>query len=484
MRIFTTRQKKRENKGVSLGGAVAIAVFWLAVWQIAAVAVDNSLLLPGPGMTISALGRLAAQKFFYADIASTLARCLAAMLSSFAAGILAAWAAYKNRVVKRLLTLPVGFFKAVPVMAIIIYVILLAHADWVAVIVCFLMCFPVVYVNCLEGLGAVSVELLEVARIYELSVWQQIKLVYVPGSMANIKAAVKLIAGLSWKAVVAAEVLSIPRHSLGYEMMNAKYYLETPNLFAYTITIVILSLLTEKLINILLKHWSVSAYEGSRLFAIEAADKISAVGDTANYGCKEVKPPRIELHGLSKSFEGVSSFQGLNATFEAGKVTGISGDSGIGKTTLVRIVAGLEQATDGNVTMSEPAKISYLFQEERLIPWLNVFDNMALGLLREKSPVNTDRIIKMAEDLEIADSLWKLPAELSGGMKHRAAIGRTFIAESQLMILDEPFRGLDDGLKRRILDRLWQRNTAGKTVLLITHSSQDAENLQEMSFNI
>ena len=168
-------------------------------------------------------------------------------------------------------------------MAIIIYVILVASADWVAVIVCFLMCFPVVYTNVLAGLDGMSRELLELARIYRLTAFQKIRYIYRPGITPQVNSAVMLIAGLSWKAVVAAEVLSIPKYSLGYEMINAKYYLETPTLFAYIFVIVVLSIAIERLIGLLLKNRKAESYEGSRLFkgGVSAGSQVSSASHTS-----------------------------------------------------------------------------------------------------------------------------------------------------------------------------------------------------------
>ena len=114
---------------------IITCLFWLAVWQAAAQLVSSELMLPGPVDALLALGGLAQTGKFYMDIGWTAARCIMAMALSFAAGIPAAAVSYSSRAARSLLTLPVGFFKAVPVMAIIIYVILLAQSEWVAVIV-------------------------------------------------------------------------------------------------------------------------------------------------------------------------------------------------------------------------------------------------------------------------------------------------------------------------------------------------------------
>lgn len=456
---------------------IITCLFWLAIWQAAAWLTASELLLPGPADALLALGGLIRTKKFYMDIGWTAARCIIAMALSFAAGIPAAALSYKSDTARSILSLPVGFFKAVPVMAIIIYVILLAQSDWVAVIVCFFMCFPIVYTNILEGLDAMPSEYLEVGSVYGLTGLERTKYIYAPGLLPQMKAAISLTAGLSWKAVVAAEVLSIPKYSLGYEMINAKYYLETANLFAYIFVIVVMSMAFEKVINSGLRHIEWKGYEGSRLARRR--------GYSAGVNTRESCMP-VAVEHLGKTFETKSVLDDVSLFFEAGKVTAVMGPSGQGKTTLARIIAGLEKADSGKILIggleageeSRVSRTAFLFQEDRLLPWLNIYDNIAIG------GGASEGIKELADQLEIRMEIWKLPAELSGGQRHRAALARTFGADAPLMILDEPFRGLDDALKDRIIDRLWERVTTGKTVILITHSAEDAERLADKSLEL
>ena len=458
---------------------IITCLFWLAVWQAAAWLTASELLLPGPADALVALGGLIRTKKFYMDIGWTAARCIIAMVLSFAAGIPAAAVSYRSRAARSLLSLPVGFFKAVPVMAIIIYVILLAQSEWVAVIVCFFMCFPIVYTNILEGLDAMPLEYLEVGSVYGLSGLETAKYIFGPGLLPQIKASISLTAGLSWKAVVAAEVLSIPKYSLGYEMINAKYYLETDDLFAYIFVIVVLSMAFEKLINMGLRRIEWKGYKGSRLKGFRDSMRKASMISPATPHSSDV--PQIEICHLTKTFEDKSVLDDVSLTFEAGKVTAVMGPSGQGKTTLARIIAGLEKADSGKILVgpseagdgSRTCRTAFLFQEDRLMPWLNIYDNIAIG------GGDSNRIKELARQLEIETELWKLPDELSGGQRHRAALARTFADDTPLMILDEPFRGLDAALKERIIDRLWESETAGKTVLLITHSAEDADRLAD-----
>lgn len=459
---YTTRDKQLNSRVNKLVRLAAVSAFWLAVWQVLAMIVGNSLLLPGIFETAGALGILLGQISFYMDVAWTIFRCVLAIILSFALGLCFAWLSYRRGVVRKLMTLPVSFFKAVPVMAIVIYVILVVKADWVAVVACFLMCFPIVYTNILEGLDSVSKGLLEVAKVYELGKADAVRLVYIPSIMPYFNAAMKVVAGLSWKAVVAAEVLSVPEFSLGQGMISAKYYLETPTLFAYIIVIVVLSLMLEKGITFVTSKLTGMDYEGSKVNSLKGTTDEPLIANG------------IVIKGIYKAFGEKDVLVNYSRTFEAGSKTAVVGKSGSGKTTLARLIAGLEVADSGKVEFSADVKLSYLFQEDRLFPWLNVYDNMALGM---RGSLEGEEVRAMARNLEIEDVLWKMPDELSGGMKHRVALGRTFLANCNLMILDEPFRGLDQELKRRIVDRLWDKVTENKTVLVISHNQEDIDML-------
>lgn len=458
--------KKRKDYGknyiIKKGGLIFSCLFWLFVWYALVVVVDSPLLLPSPIETLRAFLRLASSQGFYADILWTLLRVVVSVILSFAAGVALAGLAHRFSLVKEIFRIPVSFFKAVPVMAVIIYLVLLLKADAVAVAVAFVVCFPIVYSNALEGLKAVDVKYLELGKILDFNLYERIRFIYVYSLFPQLKAALELIGAMAWKAVVAAEVLSVPAYSMGYRMLNAKYYLDTPGLFVYIISIVLLGLIFEKAGACILAGWENKPYSGFKV-------KRKVVTRV-----KEVQAPTVELKNVSKSFEGERVLDHVTLELEGGKATALTGASGIGKTTIARLIAGLERPDEGNVENSNDATAAFLFQEDRLLPWFSVRDNMALALRRE-GEASKEKLENMAKALEIYDRLDDLPESLSGGMKHRVALGRTLLWESKLIILDEPFRGVDKELRERIVDRLWDGETEGKTVLIISHRREDID---------
>lgn len=185
----------------------------------------------------------------------------------------------------------------------------------------------------------------------------------------------------------------------------------------------------------------------------------------------------IELINVQKSYEvngqRLSVLQGMNLLLPENTITVILGRSGCGKTTMLRLVGGLEEPDEGNIIFHSEHKTAFVFQESRLMPWLNVWDNVRFGL---KKKADDKTFIQNIIDMVGLRGFEKAyPTQLSGGMKQRVAIARAFAYEPSFIMMDEPFAALDYFTRtqmQRELKRLQEEK--GASILFVTHSIDEA----------
>lgn len=195
-------------------------------------------------------------------------------------------------------------------------------------------------------------------------------------------------------------------------------------------------------------------------------------------------PPEVLCADLSKTFAGgTRAVQPIDLTFQAGQTTALVGPSGCGKSTLLRMVAGLESPSAGTVRIAgapplatrRRAGLSMAFQDPALLPWRSVRGNINLALKlarRRAEPSEIDQLIALVGLDGFADTR---PAELSGGMRQRAAIARALVTHPGLLLLDEPFGAVDELTRQQLsqdLPRIWEAR--GTTTILVTHSVSEA----------
>ena len=185
----------------------------------------------------------------------------------------------------------------------------------------------------------------------------------------------------------------------------------------------------------------------------------------------------VQLIDICKSYGDNQVLDRVSLTFPAGEVTCIMGASGIGKTTLVGIIAGLVQADSGEVRGISGKKVSLVFQEDRLLEWETALSNVLF--VTKHARKHQERARDLLTRAGLGDSLNKRASELSGGMKRRVCLCRALIAEYDILLLDEPFKGLDNKLKPVIMDLVLDefKSAEGKTLICITHDPSEAEYL-------
>lgn len=227
-------------------------VFWLAVWQIASMALNQQILLVSPVRVVIRLTELAGTGEFWGAVAYSMARITLGFLLGTVTGTVLAALSARFRVVEDLLSPLMLAVKSIPVASFIILALICFSSRNLAVLISFLMVLPLLYSNVLGGIRAADRQMIEMARVFDISPGRRIRYIYMPQVFPYFRSACAAALGLSWKSGIAAEVIGIPTGSIGAALQQAKVYLDTPDLFAWTLVIVAASLVFERLFGLLL----------------------------------------------------------------------------------------------------------------------------------------------------------------------------------------------------------------------------------------
>jgi sulfonate transport system ATP-binding protein len=188
----------------------------------------------------------------------------------------------------------------------------------------------------------------------------------------------------------------------------------------------------------------------------------------------------LECRKVSKTYRlddsAVAALRDFDLALPDGSFTVLVGPSGCGKTTALRLLAGLEAPSAGEIRRGQAARIGYVFQEPRLMPWLSVARNVGFALERRAPKTEiADRVAEILDVMGLGDFAQARPDQLSGGMASRAGLARALVTRPQLLLLDEPFAALDAMTRRRLqseLVTLWQRFKP--TIVFVTHDIEEA----------
>lgn len=183
----------------------------------------------------------------------------------------------------------------------------------------------------------------------------------------------------------------------------------------------------------------------------------------------------MKLINLSKKFGRKKLFENLSFDLPENGIVAISGESGCGKTTLLRMIAGLDKKYSGKIEYGSVKKISYVFQEPRLLPNSTALENVALPLGNTAEAKNTAKV--WLEKVGLENDLDTYPDELSGGMKMRVAIARALAYDGDLLILDEAFNGIDAERAKKVMDLVLDY-AKEKPCIVVTHNQEHLDHLQ------
>lgn len=247
MTAFTMRDKVKK-----IITAIAIAAFWLAVWELIYLSVKQEILIVSPARVFARLSELIATKNFWLSAAATLLRIMTGYLAAVISGVLTAFLTFFVPVFNRLLSPLMSVIKAAPVASFIILALVWLGKNTVPVFISSIIVLPVIWANVSEGLRNTDRKLIDMSAVFGVSKAKKLYSIYIPSAFSYFLAGCTSALGLAWKAGVAAEVLSTPKMSIGTQLSDAKIYLETADLFSWTLVIIVFSLILERLIKALL----------------------------------------------------------------------------------------------------------------------------------------------------------------------------------------------------------------------------------------
>ncbi|HJI72361.1 MAG TPA: ATP-binding cassette domain-containing protein [Coriobacteriaceae bacterium] len=450
MRAFA-RQMTERVKAVAAAGAVA--AFWLAAWMLVAALVAQPLILPGPGAVVVALLHLVCDGGTWAILAGSGAWILGGLALAAVCGGVLAGVSSRSRAFARLVAPALSFVKATPVACVVVLLLIWLGSARVSIAAVFLMALPGVYFSLAEGLAQVNGSLEQMFRLHGVRGWRLFCAHTWREALPFVLSCARAVIGMGWKAGVAAELIGMAVGTVGERIYQAKLLIETADLLAWTVLVVAASWACERVLVWLLQASGPVAWRAAvRTHGHGLRGHAGAAGDGA--------AAEISL-AVGDRAPWAPTLDGLVLNVPAGGRACVMGASGAGKTTLLALAAG------------ECAPCSMVFQDARLVEDASALDNV---LVCADARVDASSAAALLRLLVPGIDVHACVAELSGGQRRRVEIARALLCPGGVVILDEPFTGLDasarDVAAEVVLDLL-----DGRMLLLATHDATDVHAL-------
>lgn len=431
-------------------------------WQLLSWQMAQPQLIPSFPDLIRALFRLVYSPGFLVSIGTTCLRACVGLLLSLAAASITAFLLNRSEGI-RLLFMPwLSLLRSVPVISFILLALIFLNPEMIPLLIAFLTMYPLLTENLLKGLMNRRDSWKILARQFHLNAWNRLFQINYPQLKPYLFSGLASAVGFGWRAIIMGEVLSQCVDGIGKRMKEAQVFIDVPELIAWTLVAIVLSWLTDKLIS-RLSDWQPSVrYRHS-------AVELQAVS---------LQPNDICLTDVSYSY-GVHH---MNIVLKAGKIYALSAPSGQGKTTLLQLLNGTLKPTGGEIT-GLPQQTANLFQEPTLLPQLTAKENIMLGgAAYYDRAILEQEALRLLAAFQLEEQAGMYPAALSYGQQQRVALARALMFPAGLLLLDEPFNGLDVELRQLVARFLveWQQEKQATVVF----SSHHADEIKAMNAEV
>ena len=431
-----------------------IILFWLLAWQILAILCDNQILVAGP---IEVLESLRGQIFtitFWQSISGSFVKIAVGFGGAFLLALLTAVIAFRWKLFEDFLAPLLQVMKSVPVASLVVLLLIWTGSEMLAFWVVFLLVFPLIYFGTLEGLKNTDIKMKQLADVYGMSLYNRLIYLYRPVVFPFLISSCKSALGMSWKAGIAAEVIGVPELSIGEKIYMSKIYLDTANLFAWTLVIILISYLFEHAVLFLIKKVAYKAYEP---------------GENKNL---QKETETLALKDIQIGYEKDNVLVTVSGQLKAGERYGVMGASGIGKTTFFHTLISIIKPVRGEI-LGE-GRISVVFQEDRLFEKEDAVTNVWMMCKKNHTRKEVEKALAF---LIGEEHIHKPAGMLSGGMKRRVCVCRAMMAESNVILMDEPFTGMDEEVKNKTISYIKEHLDA-RIFLFSTHHEEDLARLE------
>lgn len=436
---------------------ISIGLLLLA-WQLLAMLVGLPDLVPSVPRLLETLVMLFTSGSFYQSVAATLLRGITGMLISLIAATGIAFLFNKREWIYELFRPLLAIMRSVPVISFILLALIFLRPESIPLMIAFLTMFPLLTENLTKGIRNQRKELSIMARQFRIGRWNRLTQVIYPQLKPFLYSGLASASGFGWRAIIMGEVLAQCSPGIGGEMKQAQVFIAVPELMAWTIVAILISYLFDKGISWL----------GRQQFPIRYNKYTSEL--PALKSCCEIR-----MDNVSFQYGTQTVLSHFNYTFEKGVIYGITAPSGTGKTTLLNLAGSILQPAQGEIKKTCKGGIASVFQEPELLGQLTITENIAFPLAAHlKKEAALQQAVSLLKEMELDGLENRYPHELSFGQQQRVAIARALAYPSPILLMDEPFKGLDEALCSRIIGRIRQRQAiSSQTVLFTSHNPEE-----------